>query len=641
MKDEESGNEGRDTAITHSGFFIPNSSSDMDLFNYSRRETTEVNIGATPMGGNNPIRIQSMTNTPTQDTEACVEQAKRIVDAGGEYVRLTTQGVKEAENLKNINMALRGQGYDTPLIADVHFNPKVADVAALYAEKVRINPGNYVDAARTFKHLEYTDEEYAQELQKIRDRFVPFLNICKENHTAIRIGVNHGSLSDRIMSRYGDTPEGMVESCMEFLRICVDEHFKDVVISIKASNTVVMVKTVRRLAQVMEEENMHFPLHLGVTEAGDGEDGRIKSALGIGALLADGLGDTIRVSLSEAPEAEMPVARKLVDYIMLRNGHPYIPGATAPEFNYLSPTRRKTKAVHNIGGDNLPVVLSARLDGNLDTDSQFCPDYIYSGRQMPQQPVTGMQYIVDADIWDGTDNTWPAFKADQLHFVAGCTASLKFLFVTYVGLNEEVLACLKFHPEIVLIVQSNHPNRLGEQRALAHQLMCEGLQNPVIYFQHYAENEAENLQIKSAADMGALIFDGLCDGIFLFNQGSIAPQTVDATAFGILQAGRVRTSKTEYISCPGCGRTLYDLQNTIARIKAATSHLKGLKIGIMGCIVNGPGEMADADYGYVGAGRGKISLYKQKECIEKNIPEEEAVNKLIELIKKNGDWREE
>lgn len=641
MKDEESGNEGRDTAITHSGFFIPNSSSDMDLFNYSRRETTEVNIGATPMGGNNPIRIQSMTNTPTQGTEACVEQAKRIVDAGGEYVRLTTQGVKEAENLKNINMALRSQGYDTPLIADVHFNPKVADVAALYAEKVRINPGNYVDAARTFKHLEYTDEEYAQELQKIRDRFVPFLNICKENHTAIRIGVNHGSLSDRIMSRYGDTPEGMVESCMEFLRICVDEHFKDVVISIKASNTVVMVKTVRRLAQVMEEENMHFPLHLGVTEAGDGEDGRIKSALGIGALLADGLGDTIRVSLSEAPEAEIPVARKLVDYIMLRNGHPYIPGATAPEFNYLSPTRRKTKAVHNIGGDNLPVVLSARLDGNLDTDSQFCPDYIYSGRQMPQQPVTGMQYIVDADIWDGTDNTWPAFKADQLHFVAGCTASLKFLFVTYLGLNEEVLACLKFHPEIVLIVQSNHPNRLGEQRALAHQLMCEGLQNPVIYFQHYAENEAENLQIKSAADMGALIFDGLCDGIFLFNQGSIAPQTVDATAFGILQAGRVRTSKTEYISCPGCGRTLYDLQNTIARIKAATSHLKGLKIGIMGCIVNGPGEMADADYGYVGAGRGKISLYKQKECIEKNIPEEEAVDKLIELIKKNGDWREE
>lgn len=613
----------------------------MDLFNYSRRETTEVNIGATPMGGNNPIRIQSMTNTPTQDTEACVEQAKRIVDAGGEYVRLTTQGVKEAENLKNINISLRSQGYNTPLVADVHFNPKVADVAALYAEKVRINPGNYVDAARTFKHLEYTDEEYAQELQKIRDRFVPFLNICKENHTAIRIGVNHGSLSDRIMSRYGDTPEGMVESCMEFLRICVEEQFKDVVISIKASNTVVMVKTVRRLAQVMEEENMHFPLHLGVTEAGDGEDGRIKSALGIGALLADGLGDTIRVSLSEAPEAEIPIARKLVDYIIRRNEHPYIPGAVAPTFDYLSPTRRKTRAVHNIGGDNLPVVLAARLDGNLEVNLQFCPDYIYTGHQLPQQTNNGIQYIVDADIWDGTDNTWPAFKGDQLPFLTGCTASLKFLFITYMGLNEEALACLKYHPEVVLIVQSNHPNRLGEQRALAHQLMCEGLQNPVIDFQHYAEEETENFQLKSAADMGALIFDGLCDGIFLFNQGNIASQVIDATAFGILQAGRVRTSKTEYISCPGCGRTLYDLQNTIARIKAATSHLKGLKIGIMGCIVNGPGEMADADYGYVGAGRGKISLYKQKECIEKNIPEEEAVDKLIELIKKNGDWREE
>ena len=526
-------------------------------------------------------------------------------------------------------------------MADVHFNPKVADVAALYAEKVRINPGNYVDAARTFKHLEYTDEEYAQELQKIRDRFVPFLNICKENHTAIRIGVNHGSLSDRIMSRYGDTPEGMVESCMEFLRICVEEQFKDVVISIKASNTVVMVKTVRRLAQVMEEENMHFPLHLGVTEAGDGEDGRIKSALGIGALLADGLGDTIRVSLSEAPEAEIPVARKLVDYIIRRHEHPYIPGAVAPAFDYLSPTRRKTKAVHNIGGDNLPVVLAARLDGNLEVNLQFCPDYIYTGHQLPQQTNNGIQYIVDADIWDGTDNTWPAFNGDQLPFLTGCTASLKFLFITYMGLNEEALACLKYHPEVVLIVQSNHPNRLGEQRALAHQLMCEGLQNPVIYFQHYAEEETENFQLKSAADMGALIYDGLCDGIFLFNQGNIAPQAIDATAFGILQAGRVRTSKTEYISCPGCGRTLYDLQNTIARIKAATSHLKGLKIGIMGCIVNGPGEMADADYGYVGAGRGKISLYKQKECIEKNIPEEEAVDKLIELIKKNGDWREE
>lgn len=611
----------------------------MDLFNYSRRETSVVNIGATPLGGDNPIRIQSMTNTATQDTDACVAQAKRIADAGGEYVRLTTQGVKEAENLRNINAALRRDGYMTPLVADVHFNPCVADVAALYAEKVRINPGNYVDAARTFKHLEYTDEEYAQELQKIRDRFVPFLNICKENHTAIRIGVNHGSLSDRIMSRYGDTPEGMVESCMEFLRICVDEHFTDVVISIKASNTVVMVRTVRLLAAVMEKEGMHFPLHLGVTEAGDGEDGRIKSALGIGALLADGLGDTIRVSLSEAPEAEIPVARKLVDYVTRRKDHPYIPGPNVPTFNYLAPSRRQTVAVRNIGGDNVPVVIAACLDGDLTTDPQFAPDYIYTGHQLPADVQEGVQYIVDADVWEGKPDTWPAFKGDQMPFVSSCNAALKFLFITYMGLNDEALACLKYHPEIVLVAQSNHPNRLGEQRALVHQLMQEGLSNPVVFFQHYAEEEKENLQIKAAADMGALVFDGLTDGIFLYNQGSIPATTLDATAFGILQAGRLRTSKTEYISCPGCGRTLYDLQSTIARIKAATSHLKGLKIGIMGCIVNGPGEMADADYGYVGAGRGKISLYKKKECIEKNIPEEEAVEKLIELIKANGDWQ--
>lgn len=611
-----------------------------DLFNYSRRETSVVNIGAVPLGGPYPIRIQSMTNTSTQDTEACVEQAKRIVDAGGEYVRLTTQGVKEAENLMSINIGLRSQEYMVPLVADVHFNPKVADVAALYAEKVRINPGNYVDPGRTFKKLEYTEEEYAQELQKIRDRFVPFLNICKENHTAIRIGVNHGSLSDRIMSRYGDTPEGMVESCMEFLRICVDEQFTDVVISIKASNTVVMVKTVRLLVAVMEKEGMAFPLHLGVTEAGDGEDGRIKSALGIGALLADGLGDTIRVSLSEEPEAEIPVARKLVDYVVARQDHPYIPGLEATGFNYLSPTRRKTNAVRNIGGDNLPVVIADRMDGRTEVNPQFTPDYIYAGRELPIVREANVEYILDADVWTGESGTWPAYNHAQLPLMGECRAELKFLFMPYMAQTDEVIACLKVHPEVVVISQSNHPNRVGEHRALVHQLMNEGLENPVVFFQHYQEDQAEELQIKSAADMGALIFDGFCDGIFLFNQGSLSHAIVDATAFGILQAGRIRTSKTEYISCPGCGRTLFNLQSTIARVKEATSHLKGLKIGIMGCIVNGPGEMADADYGYVGAGRGKVSLYKRKECIEKNIPEEEAVEKLIELIKKNGDYTE-
>lgn len=613
----------------------------MDYFNYSRRQANEVYVGATPMGGACPIRIQSMTNTVTMDTEACVEQAKRIIDAGGEYVRLTTQGVREAENLKYINISLRSQGYNTPLVADVHFNPNVADVAALYAEKVRINPGNYVDAARTFKKLEYTDEEYAQEIQKIRDRLVPFLNICKENHTAIRIGVNHGSLSDRIMSRYGDTPAGMVESCMEFLRICVDEQFTDVVISIKASNTVVMVKTVRLLVDRMEKEGMNFPLHLGVTEAGDGEDGRIKSALGIGALLSDGLGDTIRVSLSEAPEVEIPVARKLVDYITARENHPYIPGAEAPGFDYLNPVRRSTKAVRNIGGSHVPVVIAARLDGNMEVSRQFKPDYIYCGQQLPEERPEGVGYIIDANVWKGEEGTYPAFNYQQLIGLHHCEAEMKFLFVPYMGLTEEAMACLKLHPEVVIVAQSNHPNRLGEFRSMVHQLMTYGLENPVVFFQLYEEAELENLQIKSAADMGALIFDGFCDGILLYNHGGkIFELKVDETAFGILQAGRVRTSKTEYISCPGCGRTLYNLETTIARIKAATSHLKGLKIGIMGCIVNGPGEMADADYGYVGAGRGKISLYKKKECVEKNIPEEQAVEKLIELIKANGDYHE-
>lgn len=613
----------------------------MDLFNYSRRETSEVNIGAIPLGASNPIRVQSMTNTSTLNTENSVAQVKRIIDAGANYVRLTTQGIKEAENLKEINISLRRDGYMVPLVADVHFTAKVADIAAQYAEKVRINPGNYVDAPRTFKHLEYTEEEYQQELQKIRDRFIPFLNICKENHTAIRIGVNHGSLSDRIMSHYGDTPEGMVESCMEFLRICVSENFSDVVISIKASNTVVMVKTVRLLASIMEKEGMSFPLHLGVTEAGDGEDGRIKSALGIGALLSDGLGDTIRVSLSEAPEAEIPVARKLVEYIMLHQNHPYIPGIEAPDFNYLSPSRRQTNAIHNIGGDNLPVVVAERMDGNTETNPQFTPDYIYAGRSIPAIRETGVEYILDADVWEGEEGTYPAFNYEQLPLLGSCPADLKFLFMTYMAQTDEVIACLKYHPEVVIISQSNHPNRLGEHRALVHQLMSENLKNPVIFFQHYGEDEAEDLQIKAAADMGALIFDGLCDGIFIFNQGLLSHAIVDSTAFSILQAGRIRTSKTEYISCPGCGRTLYNLEQTIARIKAATSHLKGLKIGIMGCIVNGPGEMADADYGYVGAGRGKISLYKKKVCIEKNIPEEEAVERLIELIKENGDYIEE
>ncbi|MCE2616255.1 4-hydroxy-3-methylbut-2-en-1-yl diphosphate synthase [Phocaeicola oris] len=614
----------------------------MDLFNYSRRESSVVNVGATPLGGENPIRIQSMTNTSTMDTERSVAQSIRIIKEGGEYVRLTTQGVPEAKNLANINAGIRQAGYDTPLVADVHFNANVADVAAIYAEAVRINPGNYVDPGRTFKQLEYTDEEYAKEIEKIRARLIPFINICKENHTAVRIGVNHGSLSDRIMSRYGNTQAGMVESCMEFLRVFVEQHFTDVVISIKASNTIIMVKTVRLLVDRMEKEGMNFPLHLGVTEAGGGEDGRIKSAIGIGALLADGLGDTIRVSLSEAPEAEIPVAMKLRDYMLEREGHPYIPGKEAAVFNYLDPSRRETVAVHNIGGNNVPVVISARMTGDKkEMDQRFKPDYIYYGSELPTDRDESVPAIVDANHWVPDEkNCFPAFNNEHLFELHYCSADMKFLFLPFLGFSDEALAALRHHPEVVVIAQSNHQNRLGEFRALVHELMNEGLKNPVVFFQHYKEEQLEDLQIKSAADMGALMVDGVCDGVFLFNQGNIASGVVDETAFSILQGGRLRMSKTEYISCPGCGRTLYDLEETIQRIQMATSTLKGLKIGIMGCIVNGPGEMADADYGYVGAARGKVSLYKKKVCVEKNIPQEKAVERLIQLIKDSGDWKE-
>ena len=593
------------------------------------------------MGGDNPIRIQSMTTTPTTDTEASVAQAKRIIEAGGEYVRLTTQGVREAENLKNINAALRAEGITTPLVADVHFNPNVADVAALYAEKVRVNPGNYIDPARTFKHLEYTDEEYAAELKRLEERFVPFLNICKENHTAVRIGVNHGSLSDRIMSRYGDTPEGIVESCMEFLRICKKQDFNDVVISIKASNTVVMVRSMRLLVSEMDKEDMHYPLHLGVTEAGEGEDGRIKSAVGIGALLADGIGDTIRVSLSEEPEAEIPVARHLVDYVTRRAGHMMIPAEASPKFDWLRPERRVTDAVENIGGTNVPVVIVSDFSENTEVSANpdLTPDYIYVGENLPENRPANQKYIVDFSVWDGTPNTYPVVPYNAIPFMSSYPLIPKFLVMQYGVDPEEYVTCLMNHPEVVVVCVSHHQNRLGEQRALVHEMMRAGLRNPIVFCQAYRHSQEQkaDFQLEAAADMGALMFDGLTDGIWLMNDGDLAVKDIAETSFGILQAARLRTTKTEYISCPGCGRTLYDLRTTIARIKAATAHLKGLKIGIMGCIVNGPGEMADADYGYVGAGRGKISLYRRKECVAKNIPEEEAVERLLQLINEDNE----
>ena len=551
----------------------------MNLFNYRRRLSHIVRIGGTPLGGPEPIRVQSMTNTSTMDTEASVQQVLRIAEAGGEYVRLTTQGTREAENMREINAGVRLAGCNVPLVADVHFNPKVAEVAACYCEKVRINPGNYVDAARQFKHLEYTDEEYQAELKKIEDRLIPFLQICREHRTAVRIGVNHGSLSDRIMSRYGDTPEGIVESCMEFLRICMREQFMDVVISIKASNTVIMVQSMRLLVTKMTQEGMSFPVHLGVTEAGEGEDGRIKSAVGIGALLQDGIGDTIRVSLSEAPEKEIPVARFLVDYVTSYRKEADLPvpaDVQAPaDYNWLKPERRQTTRVGEIGGGQVPVVLD-------------------------EIPVTG------------------AISANPFNF------------------TPETAEFLRKHPEVVVVSHPQTVNRLGEHRALALAMMNLGLKNPLLVYQEYAETNLEHLQLKAAADTGVLFIEGLADGVILQNHApGISVEVVRDLAYSILQAARARFTKTEYVSCPGCGRTLYDLEGTIARIKAATAHLKGLKIAIMGCIVNGPGEMADADYGYVGAARGKVSLYKQKVCIEKNIPEEEAVERLLRFIEED------
>lgn len=612
-----------------------------DLFNYRRRSSSPVQVGDLQIGGDAPIRIQSMTTTNTNDTEACVEQAEKIIKAGGELVRLTTQGRREAENLKNINARLRTDGFNTPLVADVHFNANVADVAALYAEKVRVNPGNYVDPARVFKKIEYTDAEYADELKKLEDRFVPFLNICKEHHTAVRIGVNHGSLSDRIMSRYGDTPEGIVESCMEFLRICKKEQFDNVVISIKASNTVIMVRTVRLLVDEMDRNDMHYPLHLGVTEAGEGEDGRIKSAVGIGALLADGIGDTVRVSLSEEPEAEIPVARHLVDYITKREGHLMVPATASPDFNWLRPERRKTRAAGGIGGSNVPVVIASLPNGQTAIDAEFgtdtTPDYIYCGSSLPANRKEGQKYIVDFNAYTGAKDTYPIFPYNATPFISSVKADVKFLVLQLGAPSEEYLACLKAHPEVVVIAVSNQQNKLGEQRALTHELWTNGLFNPVVFAQMYRHSALEkaDFQLEAAADMGALMIDGLCDGIWLMNDGDINVRDIADTSFAILQAARLRTSKTEYISCPGCGRTLYDLRSTIAKIKAATAHMKGLKIGIMGCIVNGPGEMADADYGYVGAGPGKISLYKQKMCVEKAIPESEAVEHLLRFIEED------
>jgi (E)-4-hydroxy-3-methylbut-2-enyl-diphosphate synthase len=591
----------------------------LNQFNYSRRLSDKIQIGDLLLGGNEPVRVQSMANTDTNDIENSVAQCLRIVEAGGELVRFTTQGIREAESIGKIHAALREQGCNVPLVADIHFNANAADVAAQHVEKVRVNPGNYVGTVKIGDLSDYTDEEFELEYQKIRARFIPFLDICKKNNTTIRIGVNHGSLSERMMNRFGDTSRGMVESCMEFLLICKEQNFDRVVISMKTSNTVMMVQTVRLLVEEMEQADLHFPLHLGVTEAGDGEDGRIKSAVGIGGLLADGIGNTIRVSLSEEPEAEIPVGRLLVSYISSRANHAPIVAVENTERSRFEYSRRKTHKVGNIGGENVPVVVASS-----DGDHAVVPDYIL---------------CVD-NVFAADGEMYPVYTASKINALKEDDSAIKFLKLSYSNLTPELLQLLKDSKDVVVILQTDHQNGVGEQRAFFHSLLNAGCTVPVILHRTYEEDELQQLQIKAAADLGVLFIDGFGDGIFLENEGSIPVEAINSVAFGILQASRVRVTKTEFISCPGCGRTMFKLQTVIARVKARTSHLKGLKIGIMGCIVNGPGEMADADYGYVGAGRGKVSLYKKKECLERNIPEDEAVEKLIDLIKINGDWHE-
>lgn len=627
---------------------------------YQRFETREVKVGAIAIGGNNPIRLQSMTTTDTMDTAGTVEQSVRMIEAGCELVRITAPSKKEAENLSEIKRRLVELGYDTPLVADIHFTPNAAEIAARIIEKVRVNPGNYADKKK-FENIEYTDDTYQTELERIRKRFAPLVTICKENGTAMRIGTNHGSLSDRIMSRYGDTPLGMVESAMEFLRICRDMDYHDVVLSMKASNTQIMVQAYRLLVNHMMKEGMNYPLHLGVTEAGDGEDGRIKSAVGIGTLLEDGLGDTVRVSLTEEPEAEIPVARQLVERYQKRTSLPMeeVPRATDP-FSY---NRRKSHAIKNIGDRNVPVVIHDLSDRDKINPASLYPcgynyslkidkwnladnacDYIFAGKNTVTFEVPGTLGILhDYATWkneQSKERRYPVLTLSEWQDnLDEFNQTMPFVRAKLSDLSLAVIEQLKASENTVLLLETDNPHGMPEQRAAFFKLMHNNCDTPVVIANSYALTDTDRFMLYSATDFGGLLLEGLGDGIWL-TANKIPLQNRNQTAFGILQATRTRISRTEYISCPSCGRTLFDLQQTTAKIRERTNHLKGVKIGIMGCIVNGPGEMADADYGYVGTGPGKITLYKEKEVVKRNVPSEKAVDELIELIKEHGDWVE-
>ncbi len=631
------------------------------LYQYSRFLTREVKIGNLKMGGSQPIRLQSMTTTDTMNTKATVEQSIRMIEAGCELVRITAPSKDEAENLLNIKNELRKLGYETPLVADIHFTPNAAEIAASIVEKVRVNPGNYADKKK-FEELSYTEESYSAELDRIKKRFSPLVLLCKQHGAAMRIGTNHGSLSDRILSHYGDTPMGMVESAMEFVRICRENDYHELVISMKASNPQVMIQAYRLLVSRMTEEGMNYPLHLGVTEAGDGLDGRIKSAVGIGTLLEDGIGDTIRVSLTEEPEAEIPVAKLLADRYDHRGNEQIVnpePSAINP-FEY---RRRNTRTVRDFGGKNVPRVISdySQLP-EITPASLFSAGYIYSvpldkwnirdqaadylfcGDNKVNFEIPGtLGLIYNYPTWkknEGQLRSFPLLDIAELISIDGELDNLYFVKVSTTELNNDLIERLAQAKNAVIVLQTNHDHAMADQRNSFFRIINRHNDLPVVLLRSYENIYEDQFMLYSSTDLGGLLIDGLGDGIWIETDSKIPRQKITETAFGILQATRTRISKTEYISCPSCGRTLFDLQETTSRIRSRTSHLKGVKIGIMGCIVNGPGEMADADYGYVGTGPGKITLYKEKEVVKRNVPEAEAVDELIALIREHGDWIE-
>ena len=626
------------------------------LVNYSRFKTREVLIGDIGIGGGNPVRIQSMTTTDTMNTQETVDECIRLIQAGCELIRITAPSIKESKNLKNIKESLLQKGYSIPLIADIHYTPNAAEIAARIVEKVRINPGNYVDKKR-FKIVEYSNEDYLNELKKIESRFLPLVNICKQNNTAMRIGTNHGSLSDRILSRYGDTPFGMVESAMEFVRICHKNNYHQIVLSMKSSNPKVMIQAYRLLVNQMLKEKMNYPIHLGVTEAGDGTQGRVKSAVGIGSLLEDGIGDTIRVSLTEPPENEIPVAKTILNHIFKRKNNKHIQELINYKINPFKYSKRKTIKVNNIGGDNVPVVfadlslkkikpvtlfnLGYKYSVNLDKwhISDIATDYIYLGEnKINFIPPGNLGIVYSYKLWKEIKQGYPFFSYKEYLNSENYHSKINFIYCVLSDINLSFLNKVKNDKTAVLII-GNTSGLMTEQRHLFLKLINQNVNNPVIINRHYGSNiSLDQIKISSSIDIGSLFCDGLGDGIMFSQAENLSPPHLNNLAFSILQSTRNRISKTEYISCPSCGRTLFDLQETTEKIRNATSHLKGLKIGIMGCIVNGPGEMADADYGYVGSGKDKITLYKGHEIVKKNIPTMSALDELIKLIKENGDW---